>query len=143
DERVIALFEQAEEVVLATDSDGPGQFLADELARRIGYRKAFRVQFPEDTKDAAEVLLDYGAEKLLAVINAKRRFPIEGTYEVSDFRQDIRKLYEQGAQPGLSTGWEGFDKIATFEGGRLNIITGAPGSGKSEWLDSLNVQMAQ
>ncbi len=143
DDRIVALFEQAEEVVLATDSDEPGQFLADELARRIGYRKAWRVQFPEDTKDASDVLRLFGPEKLIAVVDAKRRFPVEGTYEVTDFRRDIRRLYEDGAQPGLSSGWEGFDKIATFEFGRLNIITGAPNSGKSEWLDSLNIQMAQ
>lgn len=143
DDRIVALFEQAEEVVLATDADGPGQFLADELARRIGYRKSFRIQFPEDTKDAADVLLVYGPEKLIAIVDAKRRFPVEGTYEVTDFRRDIRRLYEEGAQPGLSSGWEGFDKIATFETGRLNIWTGAPGSGKSEFLDSLNIQMAQ
>jgi twinkle protein len=143
DEDIATLFEQLDEVIFATDADEPGQFLAEEFARRIGYHKSFRVQFPEDTKDANEVLLQYGPDKLSDIITARRSFPVEGTFEVADFRGEIRRLYEEGFQPGLSSGYPGWDEIATFEFGRLNIWTGSPGSGKSEFLDSLNVQMAK
>jgi twinkle protein len=143
DDKVILFFELLDEVIFATDADGPGQFLADELARRIGLQKSFRVQFPEDIKDPNEMLAEYGPEGLTSVLSAKRRFPVEGTYEVTDFRQDVRRLYEDGVQPGLSSGYIGWDEITTFEFGRLNIWTGAPNSGKSEFLDALNIQMAK
>jgi twinkle protein len=143
DEKIATLFESMNYVVFATDADGPGQFLADELARRIGYQKSFRVQFPEGLKDANEVLLEQGQDGLIRLINARRSFPVEGTFEVTDFRNEVRRLYEVGVQPGLASGYGGFDDIATFELGRLNIWTGAPNSGKSEFLDDLSIRMAK
>lgn len=142
-EAVVKFFEKMDAVILATDSDEPGQYLANELARRTGAHKAFRVQFPEGLKDANEVLIKLGAEALTEVMTAKRAYPVEGTFEVVDFKQDIHLLYTRGVQPGLSSGYGGWDKIATFEQGRLNIWTGAPNSGKSEFLDDLTVQMAR
>jgi twinkle protein len=46
----------ATRVLLATDNDGPGAALADELARRIGREKCWRVEWPTDRGDSlAEV----------------------------------------------------------------------------------------
>ena len=55
---------ELKEVIIAVDSDAPGQRLEDELARRIGREKCKRVEWPTDCKDANEVLLKHGPEKL-------------------------------------------------------------------------------
>ena len=54
-----------------------------------------------------------------------------------------RHNLEFGLPPGKSTGWEGFDKLFMIPPeGQLNVVTGTPGSGKSEWLDTIAVYMA-
>jgi len=70
---------------------------------------------------------------------------IEGAAEIADLQESFNKLYyihENGMEPGLTTGWRGFDNYFMFPPfGQLNIVTGTPGSGKSEWLDSLALNM--
>lgn len=45
--------------------------------------------------------------------------------------------YAIGAKRGDSTGWRSVDKFFSLAPGQLTIITGWPGSGKSEWLDAM------
>jgi len=53
----------------------------------------------------------------------------------------IIKYYESnGAAQGLTTGWSKLDQFLLLQKGMLNIITGIPSSGKSEWLDQLMLQ---
>jgi len=55
----------------------------------------------------------------------------------------VLDLQKNGKIPGISTGWDKFDQYFQFPPmGQLNLITGFPGSGKSEWVDSLAVNMA-
>ena len=48
--------DECQKVVIAMDSDKSGQAMAEELARRIGKDKCFKIEYPEDCKDANEVL---------------------------------------------------------------------------------------
>jgi len=43
---------------------------------------------------------------------------------------------------GASTGWRDMDEYFTVMPGQLNIVTGIPGHGKSEWVDALAVNLA-
>ena len=56
--------DECQKVVLAMDSDKSGQAMAEEFARRIGKDKCFKIEYPEDCKDANEVLVKHGAEEL-------------------------------------------------------------------------------
>lgn len=51
-------------------------------------------------------------------------------------------LYHEGLPPGLSTGWEGVDNYYKARRGDFTVITGAPGSGKSAWVNALAVNLA-
>lgn len=51
--------------------------------------------------------------------------------------------YSFGSRPGDSTGWPSLDGLLTIEPGYLTTITGWPGSGKSEWLDALMVNLVR
>jgi twinkle protein len=53
----------------------------------------------------------------------------------------VNALWEAGLPPGEKTGWPSIDKLYTVAPGQLTIITGWPGSGKSEWLDALLVNL--
>src|SRR5262249_51012013 len=51
-------------------------------------------------------------------------------------------LYRDGRTRGLSTGWKSLDEYMTIRPGELSVVTGVPGSGKSEFIDALAVNLA-
>lgn len=61
----------------------------------------------------------------------------------TELRGSIEKLWDAGLPPGASTGWLSVDKHYTVIPGQLTILTGWPGSGKSEWLDALLLTLAK
>lgn len=61
---------------------------------------------------------------------------------VDQLRERVLRLYESGLKPGDKTGWPDVDKFYTVSPGMMTIVTGWPGSGKSEWLDALLLNLA-
>lgn len=51
-------------------------------------------------------------------------------------------LWDKGLPPGHKTGWPSVDELYTVVPGQLTIVTGWPGSGKSEWVDALIVNLS-
>ena len=52
--------------------------MAEELARRIGKYKCYRVRWPDGINDANEMLVKYGGKKLEEVISKAEEYPVEG-----------------------------------------------------------------
>lgn len=145
--------DQAARIVIATDNDAPGQALAEELSRRLGRERCWRVRWPgagaapaEDgmvdpgfRKDANQVLMDDGAEALQACIDTAEPYPIRGLFRFSDFWDEIKAYHgmQQTSDIAVSTGWKSVDEFYRIVPGELTIITGVPNSGKSEWIDAL------
>lgn len=129
--------------IIAVDNDAPGLRLRDELVRRLGPDKCRIVDWPDGCKDANDVLMQLGVDALSGCINDARELPIVGAHDVADFMDDIQRLYERGIPRGVSTGWKCLDEHYNVRAGDVTVITGAPNSGKSEWLDALTVNLAQ
>lgn len=55
----------------------------------------------------------------------------------------VTTLWDRGLPPGFSTGWKTLDPHYTVAPGQLTVVTGWPGSGKSEWLDALLVNLSR
>lgn len=54
----------------------------------------------------------------------------------------LAHLKENGIPRGISTGWREMDSYFLFPPtGGLNLVTGVPSSGKSEWLDTICLNM--
>lgn len=134
--------EAVQEWIIAVDSDGPGQRLEDELARRLGREKCRRVKWPSDCKDANEVLCRHGVAKLRECLDEAQAYPIAGVFEVEDLSDRIDHLYTHGWEKGVSTGWDDVDQFFTARAGELTVVTGIPNSGKSNWVDALAVNLA-
>lgn len=64
-------------------------------------------------------------------------------FSALDLRADIEKLWDEGMPPGDRTGWPSVDRHYTVVPGQMTILTGWPGSGKSEWLDALLLNLAR
>lgn len=137
------ILDQVDRVYLAGDNDRPGEILMDELARRIGKHKCWRVRWPEGCKDANDVLVNRGPEVLAEAIESAERYPVSGLYEASSFVEDVEELYLSGKGKGQSTGYLGIDDIYTVVPGHLTVVTGIPSSGKSEFIDQIMVNLAR
>jgi twinkle protein len=135
--------DKARRVIVATDADEPGDKLADELARRVGKHRCWRLIYPEDCKDANDILLKHGAAKLKECIDNAEPWPVEGLYEANDFYEKAIKLYTEGFGERIKTGLEPVDKIYSVGKGLLTVITGVPGNGKSTFVDYLMLQLAR
>ena len=131
-----------EKIILAVDTDGPGEALEEELARRLGKERCWRVRWPEGSKDANDVLIRQGPEALAACIASAEAYPIAGLHGIDDFTDELLALYRDGHKRGHSTGWDLVDELMTVRPGELSIVTGVPGSGKSEFIDALMSNLA-
>ncbi len=58
-----AWLDQAVRIVIATDNDGPGDALAEELARRLGRERCWRVRWPLTKKDHDFVSASFGEDE--------------------------------------------------------------------------------
>ncbi|XP_019156442.1 PREDICTED: twinkle homolog protein, chloroplastic/mitochondrial isoform X4 [Ipomoea nil] len=136
-------FEKASRIILATDGDSPGQALAEELARRLGRERCWRVKWPKKInghcKDANEVLMYLGPDELREVIENAELYPIKGLFNFRDYFDEIDSYYHQTVafDLGVSTGWRGLNELYNVVPGELTVVTGVPNSGKSEWIDAL------
>lgn len=134
--------EKVKQWVIAVDNDAPGNCLKDELIRRFGAENCTVVTWPDGCKDANDVLVAYGKENLAKAVSEAVAVPIVGVFTASELALELYDLYEGGIEKGASTGWRDMDAFYTVMPGQLNIVTGIPGHGKSEWVDALAVNLA-
>jgi twinkle protein len=65
-----------------------------------------------------------------------------GVVESVVMHDRIVDLWDKGLPPGDKTGWPSVDEFYTVTPGQVTVLTGWPGSGKSEWLDALLVNLS-
>lgn len=135
--------EKVKKVVLATDNDQAGEALAEEIARRVGRAKCWRVQFPEGIKDGNDCVRELGADQTRKIFEKPVPVPLSGVYGAEDYRDSVKEIYQNGHGRGASTGFPAVDDLFTIAEGQLSIVTGMPGSGKSEFIDMLMINLAQ
>lgn len=140
----IDYLEHIEVFYLALDSDAPGRRISEEIARRLGKERCKVVLFPEGCKDANEVLLKYGKDKLKECIKEAIDYPLEGVRVLSESAEKILDIYENGFPQGVVTNeWPNFDKLLKWFAGHFTVVTGIPSHGKSNFIDNLIVNLAR
>ena len=133
----------AKRILIATDADAPGEALAEEIARRVGKERCWRITFPSGLKDANEVLVNAGKDALKKATEEAAPWPIEGICDAEHFRDKVWDIYEKGIGKGESTGYESVDELFTVVPGQVTIVTGIPSAGKSSFLNQIFVNMAE
>ena len=142
-ERCEKKFESIKNYTIAVDNDLDGKKLEAELIRRLGPEKCKVVYWPDGCKDANEVLVKYGSEKLRTCIERARTCPIKGIFEVWDIVEDVLDLYDNGDQGGTKVGWLNLERLYSVRPGEWTLITGIPSHGKSEFLDAMLIDLAE
>lgn len=141
DDYIEEYFDDKETIFIASDSDTKGVLLRDELLRRFGAERCRVLEYGEGCKDANEHLQKYGRESLLQCLANAPEIKLEGVFSVSDFESSLDAIFEYGLQKGVTVGHENLDKLISFETKRLCIVTGIPGSGKSEFIDEITERL--
>ena len=136
-------FEGITKIILWTDADEPGYSLREELARRLGKDRCYRVSMVEGCKDANDVLLKFGKEKVKHCIESALAWPLEGVITMDDMYEDVCNYYENGYPGGVDLNIVGMEDHIQLMPGQLTTITGIPGSGKSEWADYMMANIAK
>lgn len=137
------LLDTVKKFVLAVDSDAPGIVLEEELARRLGRERCWRVKWPDGCKDANDVLRQHGADDLRWFIDNAEPYPIEGIFTALGEQGKVFTLYHNGLEHGQQTGWATLNAYYTVRPGEFTVVTGVPSSGKSNWVDALTVNLAR
>lgn len=137
DDYIEEYFDDKDVIYIASDTDTKGVELRDELLRRFGVERCRVLEYGEGCKDANEHLIKFGKQSLLQCIANAPETKIEGVFTIQDFEQSLDALFEFGMQKGVTIGHDNFDRLCSFETKRLCIVTGIPGSGKSEFIDEI------
>jgi twinkle protein len=130
--------------------DGPGRVLAEEYARRLGKERCYRITFPDGYKDPNEVLNGsrtkglpaLGAAALLAAKAAAAPYPVKGLLRIEP--GTLAALRGKGRYIGIEIApeWPLFCEHYKPNTGQLTVVSGYPGSGKSEIIDAIAVHLA-
>ncbi len=137
------LFTQAPRVLLAGDNDGPGAALMEEIARRVGKGRCWKVTWPDGCKDANDTLVKHGKQGVLDAVAGAQPWPVQGVYDAKHYADMVLDLHRGGLSAGTSTGIPSIDELYTVVPGHLTVVTGAPGSGKTAFLNAVMVNLAK
>tara|TARA_R110000822_G_scaffold19866_4_gene64451 strand:+ start:1754 stop:3172 length:1419 start_codon:yes stop_codon:yes gene_type:complete len=130
---------QVKKFILAGDDDEAGKVLNAELVKRLGAENCKFIQYPDDCKDLNDVLLKYDAAKVNELINTAKDIPVVGLFKPDEF-----PAIPEEFKVAYSTGYgREHDYHIKIHLGKLFILTGIPGHGKSEWADGLVLNLAQ
>ena len=134
----IDYFDDKDKIIIAVDSDAPGQALQTELIRRLGAETCYITTF-DDCKDANEYLVKHGSKELLSrIVNAKP-VPLENVTTFRDIEDEITDFVRNGFKKGFQIGLDNFDDIFSTYTGQFITVTGIPSSGKSDFVDQMVV----
>lgn len=118
---------------IATDNDSKGDEVAEKIAQRLGRYRCERIIFKG--KDANEDLINGVLEK---TIRNTIKYPVAGTFKVSDCYDDIVALHENGLPETIYPKHSCFGplkEIFSVMRGHLITGTGIPSHGKSNFTE--------
>ena len=121
--------------ILATDGDGPGLVLRDELAIRLGRKSCWFVTYPAGCKDPNDVLRKFGREGMQHLIDGAR--PI-----VPDQLVPFSAI-PRSTSVSLSSGWGALDPHFMLCLPEVCVVSGPPNHGKSQWTLALVANLAR
>ena len=127
--------------IIAGDMDEPGMVLREELARRLGRHRCWIVTWPQGCKDAGDVLQKHGPDAVRDAVERAKPYPIEGIQHVEE--GTLAKLRASPPPATMTTGIISLDRVLKLPGeGRLIVVTGVPGNGKTSLVRYLMVHTA-
>jgi len=141
------LIDSCDKFVLALDNDESGQCMTKALIDRLGRGKCKLVDWslydtPTPCKDAND-FLKVDKNIIVDAINIAKPLPLRSVVRCNDNQEDFEEYLKNGINNAISTGFDNLDKYIKFELGNFITITGYPGSGKSQFMTNLILNLAK
>lgn len=142
-QRLEKRLDKCHRLVLALKNHETSHRLEEELARRLGRERCFRVRWSMMGSGAWDIKKEQGVQAVREAILGASAYPVQGIYELYDVEDRFDDLYTFGLLPGMSTGLPSLDPYYTVKPGQWTAVLGIPGHGKSTFLDDIAVNMAK
>lgn len=129
-------FDVVREIILATDGDGPGANLRNDLAIRLGKGRCKWVGYPKECKDLNDAFKRHGHKGVTETISRARWCQVDGVYRMSE----LPPLPEREAH---RLGMKGLDDHYRVRTQDFVVLTGIPSHGKSSIINEIACRMVQ
>jgi len=138
-----ALEEGKIDVIVAVDSDDKGQKFASKLMDYLGRKRVGAIDWSKyGVKDANEALMVHGPTIMKTALSEVKNILYEGIIRASSVTKYIDDLRTGGFKGGSKVGLNSIDNLYTICSDQVTVVTGVPGSGKSELIDYFMVSLA-
>lgn len=131
-------------IIICADNDEPGKKLEREIIARFGEAACAKITYPEDCKDINDVLMKHGKEVVQECVDSVELVEISGIQTVADYQDLVDNYYLDGYPKGDRVKFS--NKVADmirFIPKQLTVVVGTPGSGKSEVMDQICIDLAE
>lgn len=129
-------------IFIAMDNDAPGQYTATRLAQFLGVDRCWKIEYPDDCKDANDVLNKYGADALSGCFRRAKRFRLADVMDADpllrkaletrfDYHADVKEV------PAVLTVDRNGREYKLGALGQIGIFSGHEKSGKSFVLECI------
>ncbi len=140
---LIALEEGKVDVVIAVDSDEKGRRFSSKLTDYLGRKRVGTIDWSKyGVKDANEALVVHGPQIMKTALGEVKNILYEGIVRASSVTKYIDDLRVGGFKGGSKVGLNSVDNLYTVCSDQVTVVTGVPGSGKSELIDYFMVSLA-
>lgn len=121
-------------IILATDSDGPGVNLMNDLAIRLGRHRCKFVRYPKDCKDLNDAFKAYGHAGVTQSLLRAQWCRVDGIYRMGELPPVAdRQIFYLGMHK--------LDDHFRVRPMDFTVVTGIPGQGKTSLLTDIACRM--
>lgn len=121
-------------IILAVDTDAPGDALRQDLSVRLGARRCKWVKYPQGCKDLNDALQKFGQRGVVESLN-RAQWIVGNVFRMSDIPPVPYAEPHDSGFPGLSDHYK-------LRVGDFSVVTGIPSHGKSSFVGDLACRMA-
>lgn len=132
-QEVQAKIDRISRIVICADADAKGYALTEDLATLLGPARCKFVPMPEHCKDANDILVRFGVERLRECVVKARWVNVAGVRRFSDYPAGSDAdpvIWRSGIHPS-------FDRRVGIMPGYSSVWTGIPNNGKSTLLNQV------
>lgn len=126
-------------IVLALDTDGPGQEATAEIVKRLGRERCFVVELPHKDPNAC-LQAGMTVADMAALLKSAKTLDPEALRNAGDFAEAVQKEFANaGVDYGIAMPWEKLAHRLVIRMGEVVVLAGINGHGKSEVAGQVTV----